>query len=144
MNLSKHFTVDEFEDSYEAIRRGITNKMPTEMRYAAIALCKNVLEPLREKLGKPIQVSSGYRCQALNKAIGGSIHSQHCLGQAADIKVKGIDPTDVCKAIIELGIYDQLIDEGNWTHVSWSKNCRHQKLTAHFESGRVRYTAGIS
>ena len=142
--LSEHFTVAEFEDSYEAIRRGIDNKMPIIIRNDAMELCENVLEPLREKLGKPIRITSGYRCYELNKAIGGSATSQHCRGQAVDIKVKGIDPTDVAKAIIELGVYDQVIDEGNWTHVSYKANCRHVKLTAHFENGGVHYTEGIA
>ncbi|HNW54843.1 MAG TPA: D-Ala-D-Ala carboxypeptidase family metallohydrolase [Bacteroidales bacterium] len=86
------------------------------------ALCINILQPLRDSLGTPVKVNSGYRCPSLNKAIKGSLTSQHMTGQAADI----IDLTNgneyLFKKIKELNLpFDQMIDEFGfrWVHVSY-------------------------
>jgi len=93
------------------------------------ALCANILQPLRDALGTPLKINSGYRCPALNAAINGAKNSQHMTGQAADI----IDFTNgnqfLFKKIKELDIpFDQLIDEFGfrWVHVSYdpSRNRR--------------------
>ena len=93
----------------------------------------NVLEPLRVIIGKPIIVSSGYRCPRVNKAAKGSKTSQHMQGMAADIKVKGMTPEQVFQKIITSGlVFDQCIQEFNsWVHVSYnSKKLRKEKLRA--------------
>ncbi|MFL5764307.1 MAG: D-Ala-D-Ala carboxypeptidase family metallohydrolase [Bacteroidia bacterium] len=98
------------------------------------ALCVNVLQPLRDALGYPLKINSGYRCPALNKAIGGAKNSQHMLGQAADI----IDLTNgnekLFKKIKALKLpFDQMIDEFGfrWVHVSYDiKRQRGQILQA--------------
>ena len=92
----------------------------------------HVLDPLREAYGKPVYVNSGYRCEALNEAVGGSKTSQHCLGLAADITGKSKSEN---KKIFDLAQklelpFDQLIDESNyqWIHISYANKPRKQIL----------------
>ena len=107
---------------------------PDEVIENLRALCVNVLQPLRDALGTPLKINSGYRCPALNKAINGAKNSQHMTGQAADI----IDLTNgnpyLFKKIKELNLpYDQMIDEFGfrWIHVSYDpKRNRHEILQA--------------
>ena len=89
MRLSKNFTLTEFEKSQTAIRQGLDNSMPEEHLENAKALCENVLQKVRDHFG-PVIINSGYRGEALNKAVGGSSKSQHCKGQAADIEIHGV------------------------------------------------------
>jgi len=81
----KYFTINELCASATASRLGIQNIPTEEIKTNLIALVDNVLDPLRTEYGKPIIVSSGFRCNMLNLAIGGSKTSQHMKGQAADI-----------------------------------------------------------
>lgn len=142
MQVGKYFTLAEFTTSQTATRKGIRN-VPTEKQIAAIkALCANVLDPLRETLGRPIIVTSGYRSPALNRAIGGSATSQHCKGEAADIIVPGLSVDGVVAAIRASGLpFDQLIREFSaWTHISFSiTRERRQALKAVRVRGRVKY-----
>lgn len=86
INLSKHFTLDELTKSATAIRLGIDN-IPNETELKNLQdLVDNILEPLRHHYGRPIIITSGFRCEKLNKAVGGSKTSQHRFGQAADIR----------------------------------------------------------
>lgn len=82
----KHFQFIEFVRSVEADRLGINNKI-ADARYVAniYTLVDNVLDPLRDTIGFPIYINSGYRCKPLNDAVGGSDNSQHMQGLAADI-----------------------------------------------------------
>ena len=82
----KFFTIKELTKSTTAQQKGIKNVPSKEQEQNLIALIENVLDPLREAYGKPIVVTSGYRCPALNKAVGGASNSQHMTGQAADIR----------------------------------------------------------
>ena len=146
MRLSPHFTLEEMTTSQTAARRGIPNDPPPEAIARLVALCEGVLEPLRARLGRPIIVTSGYRSPELNAAIGGSPHSQHCRGEAADIIVPGLSPLDVCRAVHDLGRYDQLIHEyGRWCHVSWrgESRSRREALTATLADGGTRYLPGL-
>src|SRR3569833_46377 len=88
--LSPNFKLSEFLVSQTAARQGIQN-VPSAAEVANLEkLCLNVLEPVRTVLGgKPIFISSGFRCPALNKAVGGAPNSDHQLGQAADITCAG-------------------------------------------------------
>lgn len=81
----RHFTFQEFERSETATRYAIDNTMPEAARKNVAALVDTVLDPLREAWGKPITVTSGYRCAALNKAVSGVPTSMHLTGHAADI-----------------------------------------------------------
>ena len=146
MRLSEHFSLEEFIFSQTATRLGINNTPPADALAKMIILCEEVLEPLREKIGKPIIITSGYRSPELNKAIGGSHHSQHCKGEAADIIVHGMTPYEVCLAAKGLGKYDQLIHEfGRWCHISWKGEelSRRMELTAVRENGEVKYIPGL-
>jgi len=146
MRLSQHFSLAEFTFSQTATRLGIPNDPPPDAIARMIALCEEVLEPLRAHLGRPINITSGYRSPALNEAIGGSPRSQHCKGEAADIVVPGLTPLDVCRAVEQLGRYDQLIHEfGRWCHVSWRGHelSRRETLTATRQDGRVVYLRGL-
>ena len=92
------------------------------------ALVENVLDPVREQLGKPIVVNSGYRCLKHNTEVGGVKNSQHLVGQAAD--VTGSDLPRLKQLIIANGRFDQLIDYGTFLHVSFKRTGgnRHQRL----------------
>ena len=81
----KYFTINELTRSTPARLNGIDNTPSQQVINYLTALVDNVLDPLREAWGKPIHVNSGYRCQALNKAVGGVPASQHMRGEAADI-----------------------------------------------------------
>ena len=81
----KYFTFNEFERSETAYRYGIGNDIPESAKANIAALVDNVLDPLREAWGKPVTVTSGYRCPQLNKAVGGVPTSMHLTGHAADI-----------------------------------------------------------
>ena len=128
----KYFTIKELCKSSTAISKNIDNSPNSEVVQNLIQLVDNILDPLREKYGKPIIVNSGYRCKVLNKVIGGSKNSQHCCGLAADITAKSkIENKKLFDLIIELDLpYDQLIDESDfsWIHVSFSKKPKKQIL----------------
>ena len=121
MKLTAHFGLDEFVVSQTASRKGIDNTPPPDAIEALRALCSNVLEPLREALG-PVHISSGYRCPALNKAVGSKPSSQHVHGEAADISVPAHTLARVFNWIQTNVPYDQLIREfppGGWVHVTY-------------------------
>lgn len=88
MQLTEHFTLSEFVRSETAERNHINNTPSQEVVDNLRALCRNVLEPARVAFGEPIYITSGYRCPALNKAVGGKITSQHLRGEAADLQVR--------------------------------------------------------
>lgn len=104
-------------------------ELPPVARENIEALVHEVLDPVREKLGKPIVVNSGYRCQRHNKEVGGATSSQHMRGEASDLRING-NPKILAKAIIENGKFDQLILYPTFVHVSWKRNGsnRHQIL----------------
>ena len=87
-----------------------------------------MLDPAREKLGKPITVNSGYRCRHHNEAVGGAVKSQHMAGEAADITCS--DNVLLEKIIREQDRFDQLIIYPGFLHVSYKRNGanRHQVL----------------
>jgi hypothetical protein len=117
MQLSKHLSRAEFERSDAAIKHGISNSMNSGQLAKAMALAINCFEPIREHLGKPIRVNSGYRSPAVNKRIGGALTSQHSLGEAIDLD---LHDRDLFEWIIDNVEYDQLIYEaGNDTEAAW-------------------------
>lgn len=131
----KYFTMSELTSSPTARRKGIDNTPNAAQRASLTALVANILDPLREAYGKPIVVTSGFRCPRLNRAVGGVAKSQHMKGEAADIRTLSDRPSDNKKLfdlIIKLGLpYDQCIDEYgyNWIHVSYtSQGNRRQVL----------------
>lgn len=94
-----HFTFDEFFRSGEAVRRDIRNVPPSdrnhEIRINIMTLVSEVLDPVRDHVGDQVIITSGYRCEALNTAVGGVPNSQHMMGQAADFAVPGYTVKDL-------------------------------------------------
>ena len=108
-------------------------ELPPLARANVRALVEQVLDPVREKLGRPIVVNSGYRCQKHNLEVGGVKGSQHLRGEAADIVLvngSGFMVQDLANAIKEHGVFDQLIVYPGFVHVSFKRNGvnRHQVL----------------
>lgn len=124
--ISKNFTLEELCASATAKARGIRNQPGQTDVVNLCALVHHVLQPLREEMGQPIKIGSGYRSLALNKAVGGVSNSQHMRGEAADLCIDG----DLQKGkrwfewIMQHCQFDQLIWEHNskgsyWVHVSY-------------------------
>ena len=119
--LGTYFSVREFERN----RRNLPNVMPASARRNAVALVAIILDPLRRRIGRPIRVNSGYRCDAVNQAVGGSPTSSHPYGEAADIDVVGMSAEALATEIIRLNVpFDQVIwyadIVGGHVHVSYS------------------------
>ena len=124
--VTMHFTIEELYASATAKARGIDNKPPIQPLICLVYLAAYVLEPLRSAMNEPIRISSGYRCEQLNRAVGGVSNSQHLKGQAADICIdgdmkKGRRWFDYIRQHLQ---FDQLIWEHNrngtyWIHVSF-------------------------
>jgi len=119
MQLSEHFTLEELTVSEAAARQGLSNE-PTGEALENLKRLAEFLEDVRALIGKPIRVNSAYRSPEVNAAVGGSKTSQHCFGCAADIRVPGMTPDEVVRAITASNLeYDQCIREfDSWTHVS--------------------------
>ena len=87
--ISKNFTLDEFTASATAKAKGIINAPGVDEVCNMCALVHHILQPLRDAMGEPIKIGSGYRCTRLNQAVGGVANSQHIKGQAADLCIDG-------------------------------------------------------
>lgn len=121
------FTFDEMTASDKARELGIDNTPPAWARQNIVALVQNILDPLREAFGKPIYVTSGYRCPRLNAAVGGVANSNHMKGLAADIRATGkyrIDREgnrrlyDLARSL-RLPVKELLWEKGgSWIHIS--------------------------
>lgn len=151
--LSKNFDLEEFCQSPTAKRLGIDNVPDVGQMMSLKVLVDNVLQPLREALGKPIKVDSGFRCEKLNEAVGGVKGSQHSRGEAADIQVEGMTPEEVCLKIVTLELpFDQVIAEHDvtenthWTHVSYTtrRKNRAEVKRAIREKGVTTYFYGLT
>lgn len=130
----KYFTIAELCRSNTADKFLIDNKCTKEQAANMMALVNNVLDQLREAYGKPIRVNSGFRCEKLNKKVGGSKTSDHLHGMAADITA-GIPKENkrLFYLIQELGLpFKQLIDEKgfSWVHVSYDANNLKRQILA--------------
>lgn len=138
MNITKHFTVAEFTKSKTAQEKGIKNIPNPVALNNMYALCEHVLEPVREKFGKPVQINSGFRSFELNQAIGGAAKSQHLSGEAADIEIVGVSNREIFEYIRDNLMFDQLILENHhqevpssgWVHVSYSQRRNRQQAFA--------------
>lgn len=137
--LTEHFSLREMTISGTAIRLGITNTPGKKEIENLRALCLTVLEPLRRRYGRII-ITSGYRCEALNRAVKGVRGSQHLLGEAADIHITTPEMAQkYAQFIISNTDFDQLIFEpavrggrrrAHWLHVSHTtrRYNRHQVI----------------
>lgn len=136
MQLSKNLSLAEVIRSETAKRKGISN-MPTEAHIENFKkLAEKVFQPIRDHFGVPIHISSGYRSEALNKAIKGSSSSQHCSGEAIDIDMDGtaIKNAEIFNFIKDNLEFDQLIWEfgtdtnPDWVHVSYESTGKQRKM----------------
>lgn len=144
MRLSAHFVLGEFTRSSTATKRGIDNT-PSQAHLANLRELAATLELVRSVLGHPIHISSGYRSPALNRAVGGSVTSDHANGLAADFTCPGFGSVQpVCEAILAAGIqFDQLIYEQGateWVHLGIGTRMRRQVLSWSPKSG---YATGL-
>lgn len=130
MQLTEHFSLSELTYSNIAKQKGLKNE-PTQDHIENLKLlCEYILEPIREKIGCPLVISSGYRSDKLNSLVGGSKTSQHLLGQAADIQIfdKKLNNRDLFEIILSMVknneiqagqvIWEFGETEPNWVHVS--------------------------
>ena len=119
-----NFQYKEFVKSNTALRLGMSNLPTQESEWVAIEkLAVNILQPVRIKFGR-INISSGFRSPIVNKKIGGSVTSNHCLGQAADIEPLevGVSLFDILSYIHDQLEYRELIAEyfpNGWVHVAY-------------------------
>ena len=145
MQLTEHFTLDEFTRSTTASRLKIDNSAPDDLM-PNVKLTAIKLELVRKALGKPIIITSGYRCPALNARVGGVSTSAHTKGLAVDFKSSFGTPKEICQRLIDAGVqFDKLIQEHNqWVHIGFSpSNNRQIVLTAIKNSGKTVYVNGI-
>lgn len=124
--VTMHFTIEELCASDTAKAKGISNKPNVQQMINLVYLAAYVLEPLRVAMGESIKISSGFRSEALNKAVGGVFNSQHKKGQAADLCIDGdIEKGKRWFEYIKKHLpFDQLIWEHDkkgtyWVHVSY-------------------------
>lgn len=149
LQLSPHFTLAEFVASATAKARGIDNTMPAELIPAARRLCANVLEPVRQHFGA-VRITSGYRCPKLTLAIGSKLDSQHCRGEAADIKIAGVSTASIAMYIRDVLPFDQLILEevipgqptSGWVHVSYREGLLRRDVRTKIR-GKPGYPKGL-
>lgn len=145
MNLSRHVTIEEFCYSPTAIKKGIRNTMSLAQTKKAIDLCVNVFEPIRKHVGKPIKITSGFRCNQLNSLISEAYRSQHTKAEAFDLDITDrklfdwiIKNVEFDQAIYEFGNHSH----ANWFHISYRKgNNRKQALRAVKIAGKTQYIA---
>lgn len=124
-----YFTITELTRSATAKARGIDNTPTAAVRVKLQTLITECLDPIRRIYGRPIIVSSGYRCPALNAAVGGVANSQHTTGEAADlVPASGGSLAGIFRAAVQFGMFDQLIIEqkgaSKWVHVSYGPRNR--------------------
>ena len=145
MKLTKHFSLDEFTRSATVQANGVDNTLDMTKADDRIVvenlehLCQTVLEPLREQMGTPVIISSGYRCRELNRLVGGARNSQHLVGEAADIASPRPSPEGKGELkrwflfIQQHCRFDQLILETRgdrrWIHVSCCRDDSQNRQT---------------
>ena len=151
MQLSKNLALAEVTRSETAKRKGISNEPTAEHLENFKKLAINIFQPIREHFNVPIHISSGYRSKALNSAIGGSLSSQHCQGEAIDIDMDGSSSGVTNKMVFDFIknnlVFDQMIWEfgtdknPDWVHVSYESTGKQRKqiLKAIKTNGKTAY-----
>jgi zinc D-Ala-D-Ala carboxypeptidase len=146
MKLSDHFTLAEMTVSNAALRKGLSN-VPTGQALATLTATAKRMEGVRDLLGHPITILSGYRAPAVNAAVGGSKNSAHMTGHAVDFTCPDFGtPSQVASHLAKhLTDFDQIIEEfGGWVHVGFGPGKRGQELTARKVNGKTVYKSGIA
>lgn len=121
--MSLNFSISELVKSDIAKNANINNTPSLADIDNLLNLIYYCLQPIRDRLGRPMIITSGYRCAKLNALVKGKTNSQHLKGQAVDFHVNGLTINQVINLIIKYGIeYDQLINEyDKWVHISFVK-----------------------
>ena len=150
MEISKHISYKEATKSNTATRLGIDNTPGDYELTNMQTVAEKIFEPLRAFVGGPIKINSFYRCEELNKAIGGSSRSQHCEGRAIDLDDTFTHATNVemFNYIKEHLNFDQLIwefgtnENPDWVHVSYvsEDQNRNRCLKAEKVNGKTQYS----
>lgn len=148
--LGSFFWLSEFLRSDAATRKGLSN-MPGPAELANIrGPLAGGMERVRNLLGVPVQITSGFRAPAVNAAVGGASSSQHCQGLAADFIAPDFGTPRTIASYLMQRLpdvrFDQLIFEGTWVHISFvNDKPRGEVLTAHFVPGQaVSYSRGVA
>ena len=139
--LSKYFSLAELTKSSYAARLGIDN-VPTGQNLINLKAAALKMDEVRKLLGKPIYISSGYRCPEVNAAVGGSKTSTHLTGEAFDFTCPEFGTVaQVFEAIRKSPLrYDQLLNEyQQWCHIGFGKQLRHQQLNVKRINGKTVY-----
>jgi len=147
MKLTAHFTLEEFELSQTAIRHGIDNSVPESLMSNMRRTAETMEEIRTLLLNKPIQVTSGYRCPALEKKISGRAYGQHMKALACDFVCPTYGSPLMIAEILSstLRDFDQLIWEGTWVHVGLAEGTQRKEiLTAKFTNGKASYSRGLN
>jgi len=150
MKLSDNLNLAEAISSATALRKGIANKPTVTHLINLKEVANNIFQPCREHFGKPLRVTSGYRSEALNKAIGGSSKSQHSKGEALDMQsTKGYTNKELFMYIKDHLEFDQLIGEfpnnvGEyaWVHCSYKKEGNRGEVLIAYkdDNNKTKYT----
>jgi zinc D-Ala-D-Ala carboxypeptidase len=156
MKLSENFYLSEFLKSNVAMRKNLSNEPTTHQIGQMKILCEELLQPIRDCLG-PIGINSGFRSEELNKALGGAHRyidgvytatSQHCKGQAADLRYidvnKKLNNKAIWDCVLDCGLeFDQMINEFDyaWIHISFNKGHNRNALLEAYrgENGKTKY-----
>lgn len=123
MQLTPHFTIEEIAGTSNEQYKKL-NLLKAQEQMGKMYMLAGFAERVREIIGKPMIITSGYRCPELNKAIGGALTSQHIFCEAIDFVVKGLRPEDIFNKIVTSDLkYNQIIIERNksgsqWVHIS--------------------------
>lgn len=148
--LGSFFWLSEFLRSDTATRKGLTNLPgPAELANIRGPLAAG-MERVRNLLGVPVQITSGFRSIEVNASVGGTASSQHCQGLAADFIAPDFGTPRTIASYLMQHLpdlrFDQMIFEGTWVHISFvSDKPRGEVLTAHFVPGqKVSYTRGVA
>jgi hypothetical protein len=147
--VSEFVTMAEAIKSQQAVRLGLDNKPTADQLLNMQYVAKNVFDRVRKHFGKPIAITSFFRCYALNKTIGGSATSQHCNGEAIDIDgdvLGGVHNAEIFHFIKDNIDFDQLIwefgtnEKPDWVHVSLKRGLnRRNILRAKKIAGKTYY-----
>ena len=153
MKLTANFSLQEMTKSETALRFGLDNEPNDEQLANLVALCENVLQPVRDHFGKGVKVNSGLRTPEVNAKVGGSKTSDHCKGMAADIEIPGVANADLAQFILDSGMdfrqlilefYTPGIPDSGWVHISYNPaDNKKQVLTATKQNGKTVYLPGL-
>lgn len=157
MKLTNNFTLEEMVKSQTALRLGLDNTPTDDVIANLRILAEKVLQPVRDHFGKGVAVSSGYRSEKVNAAVGGVTAangkpSDHTRGMAADIEIPGVPNAELAQWIqdnlqftqVILEFYTQGVPDSGWVHVSYDPaNLKKQSLTAVKREGKTIYLPGL-